>query len=316
MNIYESTYKEIPSIKIENDLLCITVLPSQGSKISSLIFKPTGKEFVLQSGYTKYPEAHYGQDYLHGDCSGVDEMFPNIDPFFYETEPWAGAQLPDHGEVWALPWAYTYFDDAIEFSVHGIRLPYALKKRIAFSKSDTLHISYTLYNLSPYKMDYIWAAHMMLNGERNCLFRFPDGLEKAYCTMSDSRRIGGYGDTFTYPHIKQADGSMYDIRVHTGREANDYQKFYFADKLTEGWGEIIYPDGHRLRIEFPEEQVPYLGAVQGEGGSLGIHCMFLEPCTGAFDRPDIAKLHGMNSIIEGGGEVQWYLNISIAKETR
>jgi hypothetical protein len=311
--IYRSTYKSITSLVMDNGTLQATFLPSQGAKLASLILKSTSREFVLQSGNIIYPEARYEQSYLRGDCAGVDDMFPNIDQCFYDAEPWSGVKLPDHGEVWALPWNYLIEGDQVEFNVKGVRLPYLLSKRVSLHQSK-LEITYKVQNLSSFPMDFIWASHMMLSSEKGCYFKFPEGLSKAYTTMSDSGAIGAYGDTFSYPLVQQPNGSMYDIRIHRGPEGNDYQKFYFADKVAEGWGEIHYPDGHRLRVEFPEEVVPYLGVVQGEGGQFNINCMFLEPCTGAFDRPDIAKLHKMNSLLGPNEERQWYLHIMIDPE--
>ena len=76
-------------------------------------------------------------------------------------------------------------------------------------------------------------------------------------------------------------------------------------------GCIHYPEGGSLRVEFPAAEVPYLGAIQAEGGALGLRCMFLEPCTGAFDRPDLAKQHHMNSVLAPYETKRWYLTIRL-----
>jgi hypothetical protein len=56
-----------------------------------------------------------------GECSGMDDMFPTIDAYFYDRYPWAGTKLADHGEVWSLPWATTVEGDRLHFVVHGVR---------------------------------------------------------------------------------------------------------------------------------------------------------------------------------------------------
>jgi hypothetical protein len=198
----------------------------------------------------------------------------------------------------------------IRFETFGVRLPYKLTKTLAM-ESGTIRSEYTLENLSPFPMDYIWAAHMMLEAEKGCVYEFPDGLNRAYCTLTESGAIGRYGDTFDFPLAPQKDGSSYDARVHRGAEADDYQKFYFCDRMPEGWAGIRYPDGTSLKIRFPADRIPYLGVLQGEGGPLHIDCMFLEPCSGAFDRPDIAKLHRMNSVLGPREKCEWYLEIKV-----
>ncbi len=308
---------------MENQIIRATFIPDQGAKLCSLIEKESGYEYVYQGKSGQYRTAQYAQDYLSGECAGVDEMFPNIDVFYYDSYPWQGIAFPDHGEVWALPWQYQIEDESLAMSVFGVKLPYRLTKKITLSeklqtrsKKGAVCMDYDVKNMSSFPMDYIWAAHMMLQAEEGCRFEFEKELSKAYTTMSDSGMIGVYGDTFYYPYIETKEGQIYDMQVYRGSQANDYQKFYFADKLRsgQGWGRIRYPKHGSLTVRFPEEEVPYLGAIQAEGGELGINCMFLEPCTGAFDRPDLAKLHRMNSILEAKEEKKWHLELEIEKE--
>ena len=314
--VKQTKYKDMDAVSIENDLICAKFIPSQGAKLCSIVYKDTGKEFMLQREGTKYRKSKYGESYLEGECSGFDDMFPTIDEFLYAEAPWKDVKLPDHGELWAIPWNSELEEHSICLKVKGVRLPYEIEKRITFIAEDTLLISYRLKNLCEDQMEGIWAAHMMMESEKGCKFKFPDVMSKAYCTISDSKLIGEYGDKFYYPLIKQKSGEIYDMSIHRGMDISDYQKFYFADKMSEGWAKILYPDGHEFSIAFPKESVPYLGAIQGEGGRFNIRCMFLEPCTGAFDRPDIAKQYKMNSLIKPFEELSWTLEIRIAKSDK
>lgn len=305
--IHETTYKGYPGICMENGALRAIFLPLQGSKLCSLVDLVSGQEYIYQGKTLHYRPCTYADGYLDGECAGVDECFPNIDECYYHAFPWNGTLLPDHGEVWALPWDATQEDESLTLSVNGVRLPYNIRKRISLC-GRTLRMDYTLTNLSGFDMDFIWAAHMMLQAQEGCTFQFPTNLSKAYVTMSDSGTVGRYGDTFHYPGTNE-----YDFRVYRGDSVNDYQKIYFADKLSpdSGWAQIHYPDGSVFEIRFPTEEVPYLGAIQAEGGELDLRCMFLEPCSAAFDRPDIAKLHRMNSILGPRETRSWYLEIEI-----
>jgi len=307
--IYETAYKGFPGICMENSALRAIILPGQGSKLCSLVDLETGQEYIYQGKTDVYRPGRYDGNYLEGECAGVDECFPNIDESFYDAFPWKGTLLPDHGEVWALPWDMTREEDTLLLGIHGVRLPYRLEKKLSL-QGRILRMDYTLTNLSGFDMDYIWAAHMMLQAREGCVFQFPETLSKAYVTMSDSGTVGRYGDTFLYPQTGD-----YDFRVYRGDAANDYQKIYFADKLDDasGWANIHYPDGSLFQIRFPTRQVPYLGAIQAEGGELELRCLFLEPCTGAFDRTDIAKKHGMNSVLKPRETVSWYLEIEIQR---
>lgn len=309
---YDTDYKGIHGICLENERLKAIFLPDQGAKLCSLVRKAAQKEYIYQGKTERYRVAQYGQSYLEGECAGVDEMFPTIDEGYYERTPWKGICFPDHGEVWPLKWEQKVDGTKLCMSVHSVKLPCVLKKAASIQE-DKIHMEYELANLSDFPIDYIWAAHMMFQAEEGASFEFDKGLAKAYVTMSDSGIIGNYGDTFIYPYICQEDGSTYDIRIHRGERANDYQKFYFADKLKsgQGWGRIHYPDESFLTVSFPVEEVPYLGVVQAEGGELDLRCMFLEPCTGAFDSISAARMHNMSSMLQPKEIKKWYLDIEV-----
>ena len=310
MRTYDSTYKDIRVCVIENDLLKAMFIPNLGAKLCSLINKTNGKEYLYQRGGSEYRRQSYDGNYLDGECSGVDDAFPTIDEYVYDRYPWKGIRIPDHGEVWALKWDHLREDNYLEFSISGVRLPYEIRKRVTLVGKYTLHIEYELKNKSAFPIDYIWAAHIMLNPEKGCRIKMPKNMQKAICVMSDSGTIGKYGDELSYPIVKNARGE-YDFRIHRGSEANDYQKIYFQEPTDEGWSELEYPDGSKLRIEVPIKQVPYFAAIQGEGGSLGINSVFFEPCTGSFDRPDIARMRKQNSILKPFETIYWYLKFTI-----
>ena len=311
--IYHSNYKGIESICLENGDMQAVFLPSQGAKLCSYCNRRTGYEYIYQGKGKGYKTGKYGQSFLEGECAGVDEMFPNIDAFYYDAYPWEGTYFPDHGELWALPWDAQEDKGSLTMAVYGVKLPYKLTKTATMDLYGKLSMEYKLENLSVFEINFVWAAHMMFHAEEHCRFEFEESLSKAYTTMSDSGLIGTYGDTFSYPLLKDSKGAVYDIRENRGNQVSDYQKFYFAKKLKDhqGWGRIIYPKQGSLTISFPADKVPYLGAVQWEGGELDLRCMMLEPCTGAFDRPDIARLHSMDSVL-GPREIrEWYLNIEV-----
>lgn len=312
----DHTYKGIPCICIENAGIKAIFLPDQGAKLCSFVEKAGGQEYIYQGKTTDYRIARYGQDFLEGECAGVDEMFPNIDACYYDREPWEGIKLPDHGEVWAREWEVQLEKEAVCFQIVGLHLPYRLTKRVSLKGECTLRLDYMAENLTEYSMDYIWAAHMMLAAQKGCRFNVPKQMKRAYTTISSSGTLGKYGDQFNYPKVRNADGSIYDMSIYRGDDADDYQKCYFSEQVPPGcgWAGILYPDGRRLQIRFPEREVPYLGIIQGEGGEFNLRCMFLEPCTGAFDRPDLARKYGMNSMLKPFEKKRWYLEIEVKKE--
>ncbi len=49
------------------------------------------------------------------DIGGFDECLPTISACLYPEPPFAGVMMPDHGEVWALPWKYEIQGEELDF---------------------------------------------------------------------------------------------------------------------------------------------------------------------------------------------------------
>lgn len=83
IKISKSKYKDVNSITIENKHLKASFLPGIGAKLCSLIHKESDREFLYQRLGSEYKLQSYGGDYLKGECSGFDDMFPTIDEYFF-----------------------------------------------------------------------------------------------------------------------------------------------------------------------------------------------------------------------------------------
>lgn len=316
--IYPSTYKDQPALTLESPQLIAQFLPHIGAKLCSLVYKPSGLELLIQRPNAEYRVAPYGGDYVEqGECSGLDEMFPAIDRCCYERYPWQGTPIPDHGEVWSIPWQAAVAGERLHLATYGVRFPYRLEKWVSLTSSAagaaTLHQSYRLTNLSPYEFDFIWAAHPMFVLEEGAELRLPAGVEKIVTAFSFSGRLGSYGDEHAWPLAVLADGAQCDLRRLNPKRTRNAEKYYVKGRLPEGWCELTYPQsGLVLRLEFPVSQVPYLGILPNEGGWQDLYNIFLEPATGMLDRLDVARLHGAYSTVAGGGTYAWSLAISLA----
>ncbi len=323
--IHLSHYKDQPAITLESETIAAQFLPGIGAKLCSLIYKPANLELLLQRPNEKYLLAPYDGDYVtQGECSGCDEMFPSIDKCFYEGFPWRGTPIPDHGEVWSIPWACTVEEqspgsprnrvsESLHFAVHGVRFPYQLEKTVAFIDDSTLRTDYRLTNLSGFDLDFMWAAHMMLNLEDGAQLTLPDGVRKIVTALSFDGSLGRYGDEFDWPVATLPDGRHRDLRRLQPKTAREVAKYFVKGKLPEGWCSLTYPrSGCELRLSWPAEQVPYLAVLPDEGGWQDLYSIFLEPATASFDRLDVARVRGECSTVKAGATYEWYLDIQLA----
>jgi hypothetical protein len=310
--IYESTYKDQKAIVMESDLLAFKFLPDFGGNIVSIVDKKTTKEFMVQRPEPKYRTVAFDGSYVDAECCGIDDMFPTIDTCYYQKEPWAGIKLADHGEVWNLKAKIQAFKDSIGYTFHGIRLPYVFEKQTRFLSDNVLRIDYKVTNNTQFDMEFLWAAHTMLNAEPGVSILVPGDLKKAISVFTNTGRIGKYGEEFDWPEYTDKDGTIRNIGIMGEREDN-CEKYYFKNALKKGWCAAQYPDSNVFALSFPSEKIPYLGILHNPGSFRSIYNLFLEPCSASFDRPDFAATRGQNSLVKACSTYEWYLNISIGK---
>jgi galactose mutarotase-like enzyme len=313
LQIYEGRYKDVTAQVLENESLKITALPEWGSKIASIVYKPFEYELLWQNPGLHFKKADYAAPYPEGEFAGFDEMFPTISRCYYEDPPWQGTEMPDHGEVWSLPWSWRVTDGLIEMEVQGVRFPYRLKKTLSLD-GDRFSIGYSAENLSPHRLDFIWSAHPLFNTVEGMEFLVPDGMREIVNSYP-GERLGPYGERHVFPETMLPDGKTFRLDRVPRMNDSGYQKYFFAAPVTEGWCSLKYPrSGLKVHMEYPQETVKYLGMWLNEGGFAGQYNIAPEPSTAAMDRVDFSKMWGMNSFLEPFEEKSWYLNITVSGE--
>lgn len=312
--ISTGTYKDVDAAILENDKLKVALLPEIGSKIASIVYKPLNYETLWQNPGKKYKKTNYGDSFPAGEFSGFDEMFPSISRCFYENPPFAGVEIPDHGEVWSIPWQYSIKNGCIVLEVKGVRLPYKLRKAVSL-EDNRIHIEYQAINLSKFDWDFIWAAHPLFNASNGMEFIVPSGMDKIVNAVP-GKRLSDYGKTYDFPVAQLADGK-FNLAVVPGKNDEGFQKYYFLGKVTQGWC-ILYDPAEKLNIglSFPKEQVPYLGMWLNEGGWDGQYNIAPEPATAAMDSIAAAKLWQTGSVLKANQTLEWYLNIDFKEGTK
>jgi len=308
MSIKKGFYKDIEGVILENELLRVAVLPSIGSKTASLVYKPLEYETLWQNPDKFYRKTGYGASYGEGEFSGFDEMFPAISRCFYEDPPWEGTEVPDHGEVWALPWTEKIEQDTLVMKVRGVRFPYCLKKRV-FIEGSVFRIDYFLENYGPVEFHYIWAAHPLFNTCPGMEFIVPEGMNRIFNSVP-GRRLGRYGREISFPMSTDYQGNSFDLSKVPEKNTFGYQKYFFTDKVPEGRCSLRNPEnGLDITLSFPETQVPYLGMWLNEGGWEGQYNIAPEPATAAMDRIDFSRMWNMGSSIGPYEKKSWYFEI-------
>lgn len=309
MKITEGIYRGMTCFFLENEVLRAVVL-NYGGKFVSVYHRELKHEFLTQPEEEAYRVSSYGSSFSEGAFCGFDDMFPTIDRCIYPVWPHEGSVMPDHGEVWTVPWEVQAEEDGLLLQVHGIRLPYILKKRITMDR-ETIRIDYSAENQSPCPFSALWAAHPLLNCTENTRLLIKDA-KKIINVMDSSTRLGRYGTLHPWPAAVLPDGGEYRMDKICSREVNLCEKYYVYNEIKEGSAAVIDPSG-RVTFHFPADKVPYLGVWVDEGGYAGKYHVALEPCTAPMDALDLAMKSGRAVNYAPGEKRDWYLEMTFSE---
>jgi galactose mutarotase-like enzyme len=160
---------------LENDTLRVVIVPALGAKIVSLIHKSAHHEWLAAPTHSVRARK-YSDTFIDHDLAGWDEMFPTIVTCQVPHEP--AVMLPDHGEVWALPWVVLGGrGGTLELQVNGRALSYVLTRTAALM-GNTLRLDYRLQNLSEMPLPFLWAAHPLFNADGHTHIELPASVTK------------------------------------------------------------------------------------------------------------------------------------------
>lgn len=280
-----SEWREQPAWALESDRLRVVTTPGVGAKIVSIYDKAAGHEWLVAPADRPFGPPAYGATFIEQDMSGWDEMFPTIKACAYpQPGPYAGAALPDHGEVWALPWEVVAAEHgALTLSVEGRALPYRLARTLRLDDPATLRLSYTVTHSGAHPIAALWAAHPQFSAGDATRIALPDTVRELY-NVRDIPDWGAWGLRYSWPRARNRRGQWVDLDRVAPPESGTCRKLYVPPEVAIGWAALVEERaGHWLRLEWSPQDVPYLGLWVDEGAVNSVRTAALEITTGFHD---------------------------------
>lgn len=304
----ETTFNGLAAIHLERDNLRLTMIPAWGGKIASIYDAAREREWMHVNPHFDYRLPTYDADYVADyDVGGFDECFPNIGAGDYPEPPWTGTALPDHGEVWALPWRVEPVRHGVRLNVHGVRLPYHLEKTVTMRGDGRFRIDYRVKNPTPFAMSAVWSSHPIFEVRPGMSLEVP-------CRRM--RVDGGVnfpavaGDIISWP-----DHAGMTMERLPEPEAGWAAKL-FTVGLEEGWVRLADAASNAsFRFEFDANLVTHVGLWLNYGGWAGAagappyYNIAIEPCIGVADRLDVALAEGACLDVPANGMREWWLEV-------
>ena len=206
------------TVTLENEKIIVRLIPELGNKVSSIYSKERDFEFLFQPTKGEFTDVEYGADFSTGSRCGLDDCIPSIDPCDYKD---TGIKMVDHGDTWSIPWNVIVEDNKVIGKVNLKTLPLEFQRTVSLNGNEIL-IEYQVKNLSDETHQYLWAFHGLNNFNDKTYLEFPKELNNYINVQNDEkwddiRNLGNFKKNWTF-------------------------KYYFTDKIENGWATLVYPD--------------------------------------------------------------------------
>ena len=226
-----SRHSNLRAVVLENELLRAKLVVERGCDVVELLYKPESVDFLWHAPAPTgpIPASHPARPFLDHYGGGWQELFPHAGA----GTRYAGAELPFHGEVWALPWEHRILQDdpaevAVQFRVRTVRLPFRLERTVRMRSGEALlHFEETAVNEGERELEFMWGHHPAFG---------PPFLDRGCIVDAPARGVLVGGELHPWPVDRS--GRDHSRIVPDGSSAEVMK--YLCD-LREGWVALTNP---------------------------------------------------------------------------
>jgi len=306
------------SLVFQNECIRVRVIPQLGCKIVEIYDLENGHEWLWSDASRPIRAAVYGDQYDLYDISGFDECFPNIG--ISQDPENTGVTLPDHGEVWSLPWEVKEEEYGVSATVLGKLFDYRFSRMLSL-KNNKLVIEYSVANIGESKITYMWSAHPLFVIDEEMKIEVT-GNPKMSKEFGFGGRIGDDGDNWyeghlsehVWPRVLGADGQISDMsEVSLVKFLTDK---VVLDAPDDGLVTLRkLSSGRSLSMKFSPLEIPFLGICYNFGAwpltGEPATWVALEPTTGKTDRLDECAELDCARVLAPKANATWSLEIEL-----
>ena len=285
----------------------VVVLPGLGGKIISVVDKRVDAELLWRNERIPVRPAAFGSGYDDQFLGGWDELYPNDEP-----EELAGEPVPDHGELWAVPWNWSTGSAVdqvwLELTVRGAVTGTEVTKRLTLGVGPELVADYRITNPGRVDQPFLWKSHVAVELRPDTMIDLAAG--DVLMHEFGSPRVRPTGDSFTWPWV-----SGHDLRTLPDTTRRGVSEFLLATTLERGECGVRHPStGTGLRLSWDRADLPscWLFASYG-GGWRGLDVLVLEPCTGFPLSVNDGVEAGTHQILPAGATKSWQLTAQLVR---
>lgn len=306
------------TVSVQNEDVRISVVPELGCKIISIYDMAHEHEWLWNDLNRPIRKADFGTNYLDYDISGFDECFPNIGVSQHPLD--SNLTLPDHGDLWSIPWATKVEGMSISAKVEGRSFPYIFARQIRL-KGRKIEFSYEVRNVSEKVFVFMWSAHPLFSvtGAMRIMINGSPRMTKEF---SIGGRLGadgpdGYSGQFRsyeWPKVQDQNGTEIDLS-YIGLEAPIAVKVVLNSPLDGKVTLLDLASERRLTMTLSPTEIQYLGICFNLGavppGDNPGTWVAIEPTSGCTDNLDDSYERGVANLLAPGETQQWTFELDL-----
>jgi hypothetical protein len=274
----------------------VEIAPNRGAKITSLLDTRAGREWLEPPAGPLIGDSGALVGFEQAEMCGWDEMLPTIEACL---DPSSGIELPDHGEVWDVPWEVLEADgSSIRLAVTGRYLDYRLE-RTAVVAPDRLRLEYVL-EATAGPLRALWAAHPMFSCRPGTRVELDPAIDTVLDITDPDRPVEREWSA-------RGMGPVGDLPA--GRAG----KFEVPAAVHPGWVRLADVEGTALTMSWDPGLVPYLGIWLDHLGHARGPVAALEPSTGFYDALPRAVTAGSPVELRRGTPWRWAIDVNLTR---
>ena len=304
--ISKTCWHGFSALTLESETILVMVVPDLGAKIVSLYDKAHRREWLVPP-IRPVKQTVYGATFVDQDMSGWDEMLPTI-----TVCDWEGAHLPDHGEVWSIPWKVESMEDGLVLSVECRSFPYHFVRSATLVAPDTLELCYSLTNTAQKNLPFLWAAHPQFAVDENIRIVFPADVTRVINVIEDDPVWGKAGASVSWPEAVSETGQIWRLDRVRPVGNRTCRKIYTLPQQPVSWAALVDEHlGCQLQLEWRSDFAPYLGLWIDEGMYNTAPVAALEPSNGYYDNLERAVQNQMITWLKPRQEITWSIHVQV-----
>jgi galactose mutarotase-like enzyme len=298
-------------VVLENDAVRLACEPDVGARITSLVDRRTGRDWLVAGTLPGTADAWAAEGAIFGgaEAFGWDECLPTVAP---SPDPLNAAEpaLRDHGDQWGRPADVGATDERLVATWTRSRWPLRFSRTITLAGAAVV-CEYELETRGSRALPILWSMHPLLALEPGSRIVAEPGGD-ARVTHQEGFPLAPGLETVAWP------GGAAALDVVRGADAQCAAKLYLdARSLTRVAARAT--DGSELQFAWDRAFAPTLGIWLDFGGwppGESRHQVAIEPTTSADDDLASAIAAGRARILEPGTPQRWKVRLELATASR